>query len=113
MLDKIIKDNSNISNEGLVHQYGIQTGRNIRSDIDNGFYGDDIRNRAAAASAGSDARMGGSALLVMTAAGSGNIGLTLSLPLIELQSQKVRHKRSFVELYSLRSFQQSISSLAW
>ena len=57
---------------------------NIQAGIKNGFYGDDVRNRSAyRAAAGSDARMGGCALPVMTAAGSGNIGLTISLPLIE------------------------------
>ncbi|MBK2093159.1 L-cysteine desulfidase family protein [Francisella philomiragia] len=118
MLDKIVKDNSNISNEGLVHQYGIQTGRNIRSGIDNGFYGDDIRNRAAAAaSAGSDARMGGSALPVMTAAGSGNIGLTLSLPLIEFakskgKSQEELYRALFFAIVSTVYIKSSIGRLS-
>ena len=83
LFDKVILLNSAIATEGLTHDYGVNIGRNIQKSIENGFYGNDTRNHSASlASAGSDARMGGSAMPVMTTAGSGNIGLTASLPVI-------------------------------
>jgi len=64
--------------------YGVNIGKIISDNIEKGFYGDDARNRAASfASAGSDARMSGCALPVMTTSGSGNQGMTSSLALIE------------------------------
>ncbi|WP_372714425.1 L-serine ammonia-lyase, iron-sulfur-dependent, subunit alpha, partial [Ilyobacter sp.] len=55
----------------------------IQENINNGNYGDDKRNRAASfAAAGSDARMSGCPLPVMTTSGSGNQGMTASLPII-------------------------------
>lgn len=82
-LDRIINCNTAISLEGLKNNYGVSTGKNIKQSMDRGFYGKDARNISASnAAAASDARMGGSAMPVMTAAGSGNVGLTASLPII-------------------------------
>ncbi len=48
------------------------------------FYGEDVRNRAIAkAAAGSDARMSGCELPVVINSGSGNRGITVSVPVIE------------------------------
>jgi L-cysteine desulfidase len=81
---KVIKLNSAIAHEGLAGNYGVNIGKIIAEHIDNGFYGDDVRNRAASfAAAGSDARMSGCALPVMTTSGSGNQGMAASLALIE------------------------------
>ena len=84
LMSKVIALNSRIANEGLAGNYGINIGSVIREHIKNGFYGDDIRNRAASfAAAGSDARMSGCDLPVMTTSGSGNQGMAASLALIE------------------------------
>ena len=84
LMSKVIELNSRIANEGLSGNYGINIGSVIREHIKNGFYGDDIRNRAASfAAAGSDARMSGCDLPVMTTSGSGNQGMAASLALIE------------------------------
>lgn len=84
LFDKVIACNTAIANEGLIRDYGVNIGRNIKQSIASGFYGDDVRNNAASmAAAGSDARMGGSAMPVMTTAGSGNVGLSASLPVLE------------------------------
>ncbi len=84
LFDKVIKLNSKIAKEGLAGNYGVNIGKIIIDNIDKGIYGDDARNRAASfASAGSDARMSGCALPVMTTSGSGNQGMTSSLALIE------------------------------
>ena len=61
----------------------------ILDNIEKGIYGNDIRNKAASyASAGSDARMSGCALPVMTTSGSGNQGMTASLPIIKFAAEK-------------------------
>jgi len=84
LMKKVIELNSKIAQEGLTGKYGVNIGKVITEHIENGFYGDDVRNRAAAfASAGSDARMSGCSLPVMTTSGSGNQGMTSSLALIE------------------------------
>ena len=71
--------NSAISREGLSSDYGAKVGKTI---ID--VYGDDVKFRAvASASAGSDARMGGCPMPVVINSGSGNQGLTVSLPVLE------------------------------
>jgi len=84
LMSKVITLNSNIANEGLSGNYGVNIGKVIEEHIENGFYGDDVRNRAASfAAAGSDARMSGCSLPVMTTSGSGNQGMTASLALIK------------------------------
>ena len=71
--------NSAISAEGLKGGWGAEIGRTLRS-----VYGDSVAVRAkAAAAAGSDARMSGCELPVVIVSGSGNQGMTASLPVIE------------------------------
>ncbi len=79
VIEKQIACNSAISKEGLSHQWGVNVGKNLIK-----HYGSDIRIRAkAAAAAGSDARMSGCVLPVVINSGSGNQGMTASLPVIE------------------------------
>lgn len=79
VLQRQIDYNSAISAEGLRGNWGAQVGKTIRT-----VYGDDLRVRAkAAAAAGSDARMSGCELPVVIVSGSGNQGMTASLPVIE------------------------------
>ncbi len=79
MLDRQIECNTAISDEGLINSYGAEVGKTLLE-----VYGDDIKIRAKArAAAGSDARMGGCSLPVIINSGSGNQGMTLSLPVIE------------------------------
>lgn len=74
-----IQANTAISQEGLSGDYGASVGKTLLK-----FYGDDIKTRAkAAAAAGSDARMSGCAMPVVINSGSGNQGMTVSLPVIE------------------------------
>ena len=78
-LDRQIAFNTAISQEGLRGNYGANIGKVLLET-----YGDDIRTRAkAAAAAGSDARMNGCELPVIINSGSGNQGMTASLPVIE------------------------------
>ena len=78
-LDVQIQYNTQISEEGLLGDYGANVGSTMLK-----FYGDDVRNRAIAkAAAGSDARMSGCELPVVINSGSGNQGITVSVPVIE------------------------------
>jgi L-cysteine desulfidase len=79
LIKRQIDYNSAISAEGLKGNYGANIGKVLKAN-----YGDDIKLRAkAAAAAGSDARMSGYSLPVIILSGSGNQGITASLPLIE------------------------------
>lgn len=75
-----VECNTRISAEGLGSHWGAGVGKTL---LDYNPAGD-VRTRArAAAAAGSDARMGGCPLPVVINSGSGNQGLTVSLPVIE------------------------------
>ncbi len=78
LLDRQIDYNTAIAREGLTGKYGAGIGRVLMLS-----YGDSVSNRAKAwAAAGSDARMNGCELPVVINSGSGNQGLTASLPVI-------------------------------
>ncbi len=79
ILDHQIDCNMAIAKEGMIHPYGACIGQ-VMLDA----YGNEIRNRASAmAAAGSDARMSGCELPVVINSGSGNQGITCSVPVIE------------------------------
>lgn len=74
-----IEYNTAISEEGLRGNYGANIGSVLLA-----MEGNDIRTRAKAkAAAGSDARMNGCELPVIINSGSGNQGITCSIPVIE------------------------------
>ena len=78
-LDRQIQCNTRISQEGLDNNWGARVGKTLLS-----VWGDDVKVRACAkAAAGSDARMSGCPLPVVINSGSGNQGITVSLPVIE------------------------------
>lgn len=79
VLDRQIEYNTAIAEEGLKGNYGANIGNVLLAT-----YGNDVRTRAKAmAAAGSDARMNGCELPVIINAGSGNQGMTCSLPVLE------------------------------
>lgn len=78
ILDQQIQYNMAIAREGLLGDYGANIG-SVLLDMN----GDDVRTRARAmAAAGSDARMNGCELPVVINSGSGNQGITASVPVI-------------------------------
>ena len=80
VLDRQIDYNTAISKEGITGKWGAAVGR-ILLDT---YGGSDVRVRAKAyAAAGSDARMSGCELPVIINSGSGNQGITVSVPVIE------------------------------
>jgi len=78
VLDRQIQYNMAIAEEGLKGDYGANIG-SVLLDMN----GDDVRTRARAmAAAGSDARMSGCELPVIINSGSGNQGITASVPVV-------------------------------
>ena len=92
MISSQVKLNSAISDEGLSRPYGVDVGKTLLK-----IYGNDVRTRAKArAAAGSDARMSGCSMPVVINSGSGNQGLTVSLPVIEYAKEfKVGEDRMY------------------
>ena len=84
-----IRCNAAISREGLDGHYGAEVGRTIISS-----YASLDARMAASAAAGSDARMSGCSLPVVINSGSGNQGITASMPVIVYAEEKgVSHER--------------------
>ena len=74
-----VEYNTAISNEGLSNDYGANIGRLLLLDDETPSLETKCKARAAA---GSDARMSGCPLPVVICSGSGNQGLTVSMPII-------------------------------
>ena len=78
VLERQIRYNTAIAEEGLKHDWGANIGSTLLQT-----YGDDVRVEAKAwAAAGSDARMSGCEMPVVINSGSGNQGITSSLPVV-------------------------------
>ncbi|MHB8077564.1 L-cysteine desulfidase family protein [Desulfosporosinus fructosivorans] len=83
IIKKAMELNTTIGLEGLTHEYGLQVGKTIKESIRKGFLTDDLITYAMALTAGaSDARMSGSTLPVMSNSGSGNQGISATLPVV-------------------------------
>lgn len=75
--------NRKIAEEGLKGNYGLQVGKSMLMNIEKGILSEDIINKSVMmAAAGSDARMAGCSLPVMSNCGSGNQGMSLTLPIM-------------------------------
>ncbi len=78
-----IEYNTRIAEEGLSGSWGANIGKVLLDT-----YGNDVKVRARAmAAAGSDARMNGCSLPVVIVSGSGNQGITASLPVVEFAKE--------------------------
>ena len=84
ILDRQIEYNMKIATEGLVNNYGANIGKTILK------YGKDdiIQYCKALAASGSDARMNGCEMPVVINSGSGNQGITCSVPVIAYAEKK-------------------------
>ena len=96
LLDRQIQCNMDIANEGLTNDYGARIGQVLLRSRCN-----DVITRAKAyAAAASDARMGGCEKPVVINSGSGNQGITASLPVIiyaqELQASQEQLYRALL-----------------
>ncbi len=84
LLDRQIGYNLAIAEEGLSGAYGVNVGRLLLES----YPGNVFAKARAYAAAGSDARMSGCVLPVITNSGSGNQGITASLPVIVYAREK-------------------------
>ncbi|NCB52058.1 MAG: serine dehydratase subunit alpha family protein [Clostridia bacterium] len=83
MIDEAIRINSEISEAGANGDYGLNVGRNIRKNQEIGLMGKDAVTEAVAATASAaDARMAGANKPVVTNSGSGNQGITATMPIV-------------------------------
>ena len=97
IFNQVIELNSNIAKAGLNEEFGVNIGSLIQKNMNDGLYGKDVRNSCASfTSAGSDARMSGCSLPVMTTSGSGNQGMTASLPIIKYCQEKKLSKEKLI-----------------
>jgi len=83
IIKKTIEINKNICQEGLEKSYGLKVGRSIEINKSTGFFSNDIvSNVVAYTAAGSDARMSGCSLPAMSNSGSGNQGISATIPVV-------------------------------
>ena len=100
-LRECIDMNSAISQEGLEHPYGLGIGQSIYETLPENNSEENYARAVTCAAA--DARMGGCTLPVMSSCGSGNQGLTATLPVIA-----VAHKRGLSEEDTFRALAYSL-----
>lgn len=78
-----VQVNTTISNEGLSKEYGLAIGRNLELNCRKGLMTRDLTTNAMViASAGADARMAGAPVSVVANSGSGNQGITATMPVV-------------------------------
>lgn len=87
-LDRQIEYNMAIANEGLKNNYGANVGKTLLKYGDNNL----ITYCKALAAAGSDARMNGCEMPVVINSGSGNQGITASVPVIAYANKTNKDK---------------------
>jgi L-cysteine desulfidase len=99
-LDKIrgaIELNSKVVDEGLMHEYGLSVGLALKGVKDPKDLGLEVY-AAVNTAAATDARMAGAPLPVMSNSGSGNQGLTVTIPVLAtaewLDSEEEAHLRA-------------------
>ena len=90
-----VECNVRISQEGLDNKWGACIGKTMLET-----WGDDVRTCACArAAAGSDARMSGCPLPVIINSGSGNQGITVTLPVVEYAERwRISHGKMYKAL---------------
>jgi len=110
LLQKNIEMNTLLSNKGLEGKHGLKLGYSYREMIGDGFLADDLVNYAKSlAAAAGDARMGGAKLAAMSTAGSGNQGITATVPIIAV-ANKIGAKQ--LKISSAQQKQRLMQSLA-
>ena len=89
-MEEAAKLNEELSKVGLSEKYGHSIGYTMKSEIHTGFLSNALQDTIIMKTAGaSDARMGGAPLPAMTNSGSGNQGITATIPVV-VTAQKVK-----------------------
>lgn len=84
-MQESVELNKTLSKEGLEHEYGLRVGRTLLAEDNRCVYGRDYLIYAMAdTAAASDARMAGCTLPAMSNSGSGNQGITVTVPVISI-----------------------------
>ncbi len=83
ILEEQVRCNTAISQEGIDNRWGVRVGKTILEN-----WGRDVKSLACArAAAGSDARMSGCPMPVIINSGSGNQGITVTMPVVTYAEQ--------------------------
>ncbi len=82
LLERQMDYNSRIALEGLKKSYGLNVGSQLLIQAKENNNTDILVQARAKTAAAADARMGGSVMPVVTNSGSGNLGLTVSIPVM-------------------------------
>lgn len=83
ILKKAETINLTISDAGMKNSYGLEVGKNVKRNIDEGIATNDMKTRAVMmTTAAADARMAGAPYQVVANSGSGNQGITLNVPVL-------------------------------
>ncbi len=102
LVKQSIELNKLVAMEGLEHTYGLQVGKTLYDGISKGYVSDDLATRAMAlAAAGSDARMAGVIMPVMSNSGSGNQGLCATLPVIAVGEKLAVNEETLLRAVTL------------
>ena len=93
--------NRALATEGLENKYGLQVGRTIQDNVHKNIFGSGLLTYSMAiTAAASDARMAGCTLPAMSNSGSGNQGITVTMPVIaaaeKLESSREELARALV-----------------
>ena len=85
MINKAVEVNTVISKAGLETTYGLGIGRRLENNIKRGRRANNVENRAIMkTTAGADARMAGAPYPVVANSGSGNQGITITVPVLSV-----------------------------
>jgi len=95
------KLNKALAKEGLENNYGLKVGKTIMDNVNKNVFGDGLLTYSMAlTAAASDARMAGCILPAMSNSGSGNQGITVTMPVIataeKLESSKEELARALI-----------------
>lgn len=97
MIEQAIQINSQIAKVGEEGDYGLNIGRHLRKNQESGLMGKNPMMEAlAVTSSAADARMAGANAPVVTNSGSGNQGITATMPIVSAaQSMGIEEDRMF------------------
>lgn len=95
------EDNMALAKEGLTHDYGMKVGRSMNNPKGIG-YDDSLANQIVSkTAAASDARMGGAQLPAITNSGSGNQGITATVPVCVVADYKKASDEQLIRALAL------------
>jgi L-cysteine desulfidase len=102
IIEKTIELTRAIAVDGMNNPYGMEVGRTLKSKLSNGIVSSDLAMNAVIwTAAGVDARMGGSSFPAMSNSGSGNQGITCTMPVIATGDYLKKSKEEILRAVAL------------